>query len=300
MNDCDYNQEEKLSYKNVKKNLENKKIEYTIDNNSFIFNIARKKAFNTLNNTLVYLYGKNNISEKEFKDIWQNNLNKETDIIADGWYNPPPKGMSILFGDRASFDSLRNRHNWASDTIINWNSDLLYAYCSPIDKLSGIIGDIAITLYFGNNIDIINHIKNCHDAVLEIFNKLNTIESSKSLFELSQQVFLKHKLKNCIISKTDNTPLDLGHTFPRLNNLTVKNKLTEDQNQEISRARKFINENTDWNFTEGMQFTIEPQLISIENHDLPQISQHYLIKKTKDNFIICNDIDLLLKKYQLI
>ena len=72
MNDCDYNQEEKLSYKNVKKNLENKKIEYTIDNNSFIFNIARKKAFNTLNNTLVYLYGKNNISEKEFKDIWQN------------------------------------------------------------------------------------------------------------------------------------------------------------------------------------------------------------------------------------
>ena len=49
-----------------------------------------------------------------------------------------------------------------------------------------------------------------------------------------------------------------------------------------------------------MQFTIEPQLISIENHDLPQISQHYLIKKTKDNFIICNDIDLLLKKYQLI
>lgn len=279
---------------------DNKKMNYTIDNDSLIFNITRKKAFDSLNNTLIELYGKDNISEKYFKDVWQKNLNKEKDIIADGWYNPPPKGMSILFGNRVSFDSLRNRPNWASDTIINWNKDLLYAYCSPVDKLSGIIGDIAITLYFGDNKDIINHIKNCHDAVLEIFNNLNTIESSKELFELSQRVFLKHKLKNCVISKTDNTPLDLGHTFPRLNNTIINNQLKEDEKQEISKSRKFINENTNWNFTEGIQFTIEPQLISTENYDLPQISQHYLIQKTKDDFIICNDIDLLLKKYKLI
>lgn len=276
------------------------KLNYTNDNNSIIFNTARKKAFNSLNNTLVQLYGKNNVSEKDFKELWQKNLIKEKDIIADGWYNPPPKGMSILFGNRVSFDSLRNTYNWANDTIINWNENLLYAYCSPVDRGSGIIGDIAITLYFGDNKDITNHIKNCHDAVLEVFNQLNNVESSKELFDLSQRVFSKYKLKNCIISKTDNTPLDLGHTFPRLNIPTLNNELTENEKQEISKSRKFINENTDWKFTEGIQFTIEPQLISAEYQDLPQISQHYLIQKTKDKFIICNDIDLLLEKYKLI
>lgn len=76
--------------------------------------------------------------------------------------------------------------------------------------------------------------------------------------------------------------------------------MTENEKQEISKSRKFINENTDWKFTEGIQFTIEPQLLSTENYNLPQISQHYLIQKTKDKFIICNDIDLLLEKYKLI
>ncbi|MCI8760219.1 MAG: hypothetical protein HFJ34_03755 [Clostridia bacterium] len=76
--------------------------------------------------------------------------------------------------------------------------------------------------------------------------------------------------------------------------------LTQIEKQEISQARKFINEDSKWEFTEEMQFTIEPQLISTEDFNLPQISQHYLVKKEKDRFIVCTDIDKILEEYQLI
>ncbi len=273
--------------------------EIKLKNELLPFNMARQKAFNSLCITLEKLYGKQSIYEKDFKNEWYNNLTKENNIIADGWYNPPPNGMAILFGNRVSFDSLRNKKNWASDTIINWKEDLLYAYCSPVDKVSGIIGDISVTLYFGKDKEIINHIKNCYNATLEVFDVLDKVKNSHELFIASEKIFTVHKLKNCIVSKTDNTPLDLGHTFPKLEIIQSKDSLTKEEKQGISKARKFINENSNWDFIEGMQFTIEPQLISTINTKLPQISQHYLVKKENGKFIICRDIDEILEKYKL-
>lgn len=271
---------------------------YLIENKK-TFNIARQKAFDSLCITLDTLYGRCNISEIDFKNEWYHNLEKQNDIIADGWYNSPPKGMSVLFGDRVSFDSLRNEKNWANNTTINWNKDLLYAYCSPIDKISGIIGDLSLTLYFGKDEKIINHIKNCYNAIQEVFNNLNNFQNSQELFIGSEKIFTKHKLKNCIISKTDDTPLDLGHTFPKLDNIQNKNSLTEEDKQKISQARMFINKNSKWIFAKELQFTIEPQLISTENPELPQISQHYLVKRSKNEFILCQDIDYLLRKFTI-
>lgn len=265
-----------------------------------IFNSARQKAFESFDMTLNSLYGRKNISEKMFKDEWQKNLKQETSLIADGWYNPPPKGMAVLFGNRVSFDTLRDEKNWSNDTIINWKEDLLYVYCSPIDKSSGIIGDMSLTLYFGQDEKIKNHIKNCYNAVQEVFSELGKLENSAELFSCSEQIFAKHQLKNCVISKTDYTPLDLGHTFPKLENLQAKESLTEIEKQEISKARKFINADSNWKFEEGMQFTIEPQLVSIEDSSLPQISQHYLIKKEESKFTISDDVQKTLEKYKLI
>jgi len=65
--------------------------------------------------------------------------------------------------------------------------------------------------------------------------------------------------------------------------------------------RKFICNQSDWNLDEEEQFTIEPQLISIDNPELPKVCFHYSIKKTKDNNIfISNTHDLLLKEYGLL
>ena len=211
-------------------------------------------------------------------------MKQETNIIADGWYNPPPRGMAVLFGNRVSFNTLRDEKNWSNDTIMNWKEDLLYVYCSPIDKLSGMIGDMSLTLY-------------CYNAVQELFRELNQLENSAELFSCSEQIFAKYQLKNCIISKTDDTPLDLGHTFPKLESLEEKESLTQIEKQKIS---KFINAHSNWKFKEGMQFTIEPQLVSVEDASLPQISQHYLVKKEKNQFIISDDVRKILANLKLI
>ena len=81
---------------------------YTQSNKVLIFNNCRQKAFLSFKKTLDSLYGKENITEKIFQKEWLENLEQEENVIADGWYNPPPYGMAVLFGDRVSFDSLRN------------------------------------------------------------------------------------------------------------------------------------------------------------------------------------------------
>lgn len=86
----------------------------------------------------------------------------------------------------------------------------------------------------------------------------------------------------------------------KLEGLSKTDRLTEQEKQQISKARKFINKNTNWDFTEKMQFTIEPQLISTEDFSLPQISQHYLVKKLEGEFIVCKDIENILTEYNLI
>ena len=141
------------------------------------------------------------------------------------------------------------------------------------------------------------HIKDCYNAVQEVFKELDKLGNSAELFSCSEQIFAKYQLKNFIISKTDDNPLDLGHTFPKLENLEGKECLTEIEKQKISKARKFINADSIWNFEEGMQFTIEPQLISIKDSSLPQISQHYLVKKEEGKFMISDDVKQTLEKY---
>ena len=101
---------------------------YTQNNKELIFNNCRQKAFLSFEKTLDSLYGKDNITEIEFQKEWFKNLEQEENVIADGWYNPPPYGMAVLFGDRVSFDSLRNEDNWPKDIIIDWKKDLMYAY----------------------------------------------------------------------------------------------------------------------------------------------------------------------------
>jgi len=266
-------------------------------------NRARNIAFKTLQATISENKNLNTVSEIDFQKKWLHRMRETKDIIADGWYCPPPMGMAVLTGDidypsRTSFDSLRSEINWPSDDLINWEKNLLYVYCSPVDIKTGLPGDIAVTLYFGDNILVKEHFRNTYKATQEVIKTLDIIRNSRELFMLSQEIFAQYGLKNCVISKTDQTPLDLGHTLPRLKKF-IGQDLLEEQKVEISKSRRFINGESSWNFQDGMQFTIEPQLISLSDNDMPQVSYHYIVEKRNNNFILCNDVDILIDEYQL-
>lgn len=269
------------------------------------FNYSRKSAFESLSKTLDHLIGKPDITEKIFHNIWQEELSKDDQVIADGWYTPPPKGMAVLAGSieypsRVSFESLRSEEFWPNDRVINWESDLFYAYCSPIDLRTGIPGDIAITLYFGKSQRIREHFRNTYNATQKVLSLLDNVETSSDLFQLSQTVFQNYNLQNCVVSITDRVPLDLGHTLPQMetDDLAQNNLLTDLQKESIRRSRQFINAESSWPFIKGMQFTIEPQLVSTLDKELPQVAYHYAVQFT-GTFKICNDVDTLLKRYDL-
>ena len=58
------------------KKEEGKMKELSIKNNVIPFNLARQKAYNSSYRTLKQLYGKNNITEKDFQNKWYENLVK--------------------------------------------------------------------------------------------------------------------------------------------------------------------------------------------------------------------------------
>ena len=263
-------------------------------------NPAREQAFAALLKTLTDAEGRP-ITEIEFRNLWLRNIAARGTVIADGWYNPPPCGAAVLLGDfsRISFTSLREKEFWPKrKNAADWENGCIYAYCSPVHIDTGIIGDISICLYLGSDKRLRDHFINAHIATAELLNRLSKVSNSKQLFELSQNVFYEYNLRNGPDSITDPLNNNIGHTLPSLGPLKAK-YLTKEQKKYISNTRQFINGGAPFEFTDGMQFTIEPQLWSTIDPHQPKATFHYLVKKVPGGFHLCNDVDILFAKYVL-
>lgn len=272
---------------------------YTSENEELIFNSARQKATSALQETLKEFYGKEEISERIFAQRWLERLSQKKDVYAKGWYSPTPYGTAVLSGDRLSFDSLRNEKFWPSERIIDWRDGFLYAYCSPVDKISGYMGDMSVTLYFGKDEKIKEHFRNCRAAAEDIFDHLEDSEGPGELFRYSQEIFRSRGLLSNVISRTDSLPSNLGHTFAHLEEIADKAELTKEEIDHLSSSRHFLNQGADFVFEEGLQFTVEPQLLSLNDASFPKVTHHFVVKKREDGFIVCNDIDELLEEFEL-
>ena len=274
-------------------------IRYTLDDPELIFNPGRQASFLALIRTLRDLSGKKHVTELSFRDKWLDLSTESGTVFENGWYAPPPRGTAVLFGERLNFDSLRNRQNWSGDTMIDWDNGSLYAYSSAVDRQTGRMGDLSVTLNWGSNHKTADHIRNCHEAVLCLFSRMESVCTAADLFRLSGEVFKSHHLLSTVISRTDNLPSNLGHTFESIPVRHDAPDLTEEERTALSGKRRFLNSGAEWSFEPGLQFTVEPQLISETDSSLPKITQHYLVQARSDGFCVCNDIDFLLSQYGL-
>lgn len=263
-----------------------------------LINKARKASFLALDFAIQEL--KNEItSEISLRNKWLSKLSLESDIIATGWYNPPPTGMVILAASkddhfaRFNFLSLRNKASWPSNNTIDWKEGLLYCYSSSICKESGRIADFSTTLYFGSDQDIINHFKNCYNASYESLQYLKKNSNSVSFFTHAMRILKEHDLEIFGHSTTDTATINLGHSYPAIENIDLysQNKITEVQRNFISNSRKFINNSKTWNLKSVNSFTFEPRLRSKSNHKLPQVSLHFLISLVKDEILVQHDCE---------
>lgn len=272
-------------------------VRYVSRDSTLVFNAARQKACGALSRVLEGLEDRDGVTETALRDSWLCELVSEGNVMADGWYCPPPRGAAVLFGSRVNFDSLRNPAFWSSDAVAYENGDMLYAYCSPVDRNTGLIGDMSVTMYLGQDERIRDHVKRCHDATGEVFSALDSVESPAELFRLSGEIFRKHGLYSGVISRTDSMPSNLGHTFPIDTEVIGKKCLTIEDCMRISGSRLFLNGAAEWDFSDGLQFTIEPQLLSLDDPSLPKITQHYLVHTDSEGFTVCDDIDSILREF---
>jgi hypothetical protein len=272
----------------------------SVDDDKFRRNQARSLAAATFADTVRRFHGRDGVSERLIARSWCEALGAHGAVSVNGWYDPPPQGIAVLSGlSRISFETLRNEASWPGEHVIDWAAGALYGYCSPVNTSDGMPGDFAITLYFGSDPRIRAHFRTAYRAAWEVLAVASKESSSRALFLRSGEIFHAAGLRNCVVSHTDTTPLDLGHTFPvsREVGLNGARRLDAEARDAIRRSRKFLNNDSDWDLRANGRFTIEPQLVSTADPALPQVTFHYVIDPEAGR--ILDEPDMILAEFGL-
>lgn len=268
------------------------------------FNAARQSALCALTATLAELRDSSGSTEQSLATSWRRRMKKDDRIAADGWYSPPPHGISVLAAPAANparlrYASLRARSHWPSFRPIVWNEGWLFAYASPIDRRTGHAGDMAITLYFGSNMALKNYYRHAHAVVRELLATITPADTSRTIFLRAQDLWLHNGLRSAT-STSDGNAANIGHSLPSLPPESLGAKLSVAQRDRCSQQRLFLSDSDEWPLDARLQFTIEPQLLSTGDPSLPQLSFHYIVR-VKDNTVeVCNDVDRVLEEALLL
>ena len=269
---------------------------------------TRKVAIDALYKTLKFtLESKELVSEALFRDKWLENLRKSKNIYSDGWYIPPPSGMAVLFGPpikggRTYYEHLRVEKMWPRDDIyLTKENSIIYVYCSPVDKNTGVIGDIGLSIYLGKNPKVKNHLKKC----LELNKKISDfIEVGKTVSEVNKYAFKVMEemgLSNDVVAIHDPSGSNIGHSVPIPNKLWAKNEKEtliskkikwEIKKDIISKKRIYFNAIEQTKFSKNTAMTIEPRLTSTKEKDIPLTSFHTILlidKNGKKEFLLSYD-----------
>jgi hypothetical protein len=143
------------------------------------------------------------------------------------------------------------------------------------------------------------HFRAAYHMTQEVLAVAREESSSRALFLRSGRIFHVAGLRNCVVSYTDTTPLDLGHTFPvpRKPGLNGARGIDAEARDAIRRSRKFLNYDSDWDLRANSRFTIEPQLVSTTEPALPQVTFHYVVDPEAGS--ILDEPDTILAEFGL-
>lgn len=254
---------------------------------------TREAAANSLYEALQdLLQTENPISEKQLRDAWLKRLQKNDQLFPQGWYDPPPGGIAVLFAtetdiDRVSPKNIRLEEFWPRKNIyLDRTGGLAFIYASPIAKETGLIGDFGMTLYFGKNEKIKQHIRKAYRIVFQLFNQIEVGMQLSNITGRGKELLAKENLFSELASPSDPTGTNIGHTIP----FSYEGPTEEEQKtingadkdwshlKELIRAkRKFLNEIETFSVKPGMAFTLEPRPQSVSDPKPPMVWFHSLV-----------------------
>lgn len=225
-------------------------------------------------------------SESDICESWTHKISDCAPLSREGWYQPPPKGAAILIGDPASkfvrmnYDSLRSPAVWPRADISLHKESLIYAYASPFDRGTGLIGDIGVTLYRGTDQSIREHLIRCLDVTARIARHAQVGMQLRDLFNYGLTQIRAADLSNQTSSTKSGTP-NIGHTvpwsyesYPDDARHCFDHGGPTDIRDKISRGRVSINDSATLRIQPTMAFTVEPQIAAAA---APLCSYHVIV-----------------------
>lgn len=215
------------------------------------------------------------MSEAAVHAAWLAELRKEPDLQASGWYAPPPDGMSVLVGDppdyaRASFVSLRNPDKWARPDVLVNEESLIFTYCSPVHRETGMIGDFQMSIYGGSSAEVREHVAITLDATIKTVEYAVLGMELRELYNYATSQMRRNGVRNDTYSTTDvSGSQNIGHTIPWFDRGAPDNLLRTlaDGEQKmvaanLSAARTFVTGEQRARIGLNSAFTVEPQVTS--------------------------------------
>ncbi len=240
-------------------------------------------------------------SERTICDRWLSHMGRAIGLSPDGWYRPPPGGVCVLIGQpednftRLNYASLRDPATWSRSDIALRNDSLMYAYSSPFDRDTGIIGDIGLTLYRGTLGWVHEYLATCLNLTAAVARYAEVGMEFRELFDYA----LKQISAAGLVNETSSTASgigNIGHTVPwSYENYTeeewlcLKNGAPGDVRKLISAKRVSINASANLKIQPTMAFTIEPQ---VRSATAPLCSYHVIVYFSEGN----KDIDPLFRE----
>ncbi len=211
-------------------------------------------------------------------------LAKNHEFYPSGWYDPPPRGVAVLFADsqdskRTKFPTLRTEPNWPKSIYSRTKESIGVVYFSPVHKHTGIIADCGFTFYQGSNPNIQAHLRNCLETTEEISDYAQVGMKFSTLHEFGRKLLEKRGFDNGWMITFDD-PLhgaNLGHNIPWTHeNPTAAEKTVidggdfDELKKIITNEKRFyINSIEDYVIPETIAFSIEPRLGSRADPNLP-------------------------------
>lgn len=272
---------------------------------------TRSIAAEALKSALTGIYPR--LSESTICERWQTALTSHSTLLPQGWYLPPPGGVSVLIGrppyyTRINYVSLRDRSSWPNHESRFQSESLIYLYASPVDRTTAMIGDFAITIYSGNDRAIKDHIATCFQITAYIADYAAVGMEMRELYSYADHLIRSSGLVNSAQSTTDvSGRINIGHTVPWSYTGYDPKIWSAIQNGDgrevaglISRARVFLTAEQTLRITDDIAFTVEPQMMALHQ---PKVSFHVIVafhdglKQIFANYIElladCNMIDYL-------
>ena len=237
-------------------------------------------------------------SEVEIREKILAETVNHSELFPRGWYDPPPSGIGILLDQkpfkRLQFNSLRDSKFWPRETSLFEKETVGIVYVSPVDKKTGMLGDIGFTIYTGDSGEIKEHIKKCYNITLLIAKYAKVGMKFSDLYKFAENL-LKNNLKIIGWMTTTNDPnlgANLGHTVPRsFENNFILGKTFEEIKNTIRIKRIYINEVENFKISKTCAFTVETRLADFNESNLPNIFFHFIVCFDKGKKIILENFD---------